>query len=148
MKFPDICPSSEFPWQFFKFPDNFLTLKKYIFPDFSMTRGNPAISHFSTAWSKWSYQSSKWIVAKFSSKFYIICFENLEKQAILDHFGIHWKHSHYQQTSNISCTKSKNLNVSHLVSQSNKARCQVQNEDVVGAAPTGDAPTISERPTI
>ena len=25
-----------------------------------------------------------------------------------------------------------------------KARCQVENEDVVGAAPTGDAPTTSE----
>ena len=32
--------------------------------------------------------------------------------------------------------------------QSNKARCQVENEDVVGAVPTGDAPTISEWSTI
>ena len=30
--FPDICPFSEFPWHFFKFPDNSLTLKKYFFP--------------------------------------------------------------------------------------------------------------------
>ena len=30
--FPDICPFSEFPWYFLKFPDNSLTLKKYFFP--------------------------------------------------------------------------------------------------------------------
>ena len=29
-----------------------------------------------------------------------------------------------------------------------EARCQVENEDVVGAAPTGDAPTTSEWSTI
>ena len=29
-----------------------------------------------------------------------------------------------------------------------EARCSVENEDVVGAAPTGDAPTISEWSTI
>ena len=39
--FPDICPFSEFPWHFFKFTDNSLTLKKYFFPDISLTRGNP-----------------------------------------------------------------------------------------------------------
>ena len=32
--------------------------------------------------------------------------------------------------------------------QSNEARCQVENEDVDGAAPTGDAPTTSEWATI
>ena len=32
--------------------------------------------------------------------------------------------------------------------QSNEARCYVKNEDVVGAAPTGDAPTTSEWWTI
>ena len=32
--------------------------------------------------------------------------------------------------------------------QSTEARCQVENEDVVGAAPTGDAPTTSELSTI
>ena len=32
--------------------------------------------------------------------------------------------------------------------QSNEARIQVENEDVVGAAPTGDASTTSEWPTI
>ena len=31
-----------------------------------------------------------------------------------------------------------------VFAQSNEARCLVQNEDVVGAAPTGDAPTTSE----
>ena len=30
--FPDINPFSEFPWHYFKFPDNSLTLKKLIFP--------------------------------------------------------------------------------------------------------------------
>ena len=29
-----------------------------------------------------------------------------------------------------------------------EARCQVENEDVVGAAPTGDTPTTSEWSTI
>ena len=32
--------------------------------------------------------------------------------------------------------------------QSIEAGCQVENEDVVGAAPTGDAPTTSEWSTI
>ena len=51
----------------------------------------------------------------------------------------------YCQISNIRCSKSQNLNVSHLVSvQYIEARCWVENEDVVGAAPTGDAPTTSE----
>ena len=43
-------------------------------------------------------------------------------------------------------TKSQDLTVSHLVvvsAQSIEARCEVEN-DVVGAAPTGDAPTTSE----
>ena len=35
-----------------------------------------------------------------------------------------------------------------IFAQSIEARCYVQNEDVVGAAPTGDAPTTSELPTI
>ena len=57
--------------------------------------------------------------------------------------------SMYRQISNTSRTKSKNLNVSRLVlkvafAQSIEARCLVESEDVVGAAPTGDAPTTSE----
>ena len=44
MKSPDISltfvPFRNFPDIFFKFPDNSLTLKN-IFPDFSLTRGNP-----------------------------------------------------------------------------------------------------------
>ena len=32
--------------------------------------------------------------------------------------------------------------------QSIEARCLVENEDVVGAAPAGDAPTVSEWSTI
>ena len=55
----------------------------------------------------------------------------------------------YGQISNISCPKSKNLNVflsslAVVFAQSIEARCQVKNEDVVGAVPTGDAPTTSE----
>ena len=50
----------------------------------------------------------------------------------------------YHQISNIRWTKSQNLNVPCL--------CPIQwsqvNEDVVGAAPTGDAPTTSEWSTI
>ena len=59
----------------------------------------------------------------------------------------------YRKVSNIRRTKFQTLNVSRLVWQlilSNplKARCYVENEDVVGAAPTGDAPTTSEWSTI
>ena len=57
----------------------------------------------------------------------------------------------YCQTSNIRHTKSQHLNVSRLVlqltcpiGQSIEARCEVENEDVVEATPTGDAPTTSE----
>ena len=35
-----------------------------------------------------------------------------------------------------------------VFAQSIEARCQVEKEDVVGAAPTGDAPTTSELSTI
>ena len=52
--------------------------------------------------------------------------------------------SKYRKISNISRTKSKNLNVSRLAvvfAQSNEARCEVENEHLSGAAPTGDAPT-------
>ena len=35
-----------------------------------------------------------------------------------------------------------------VCAQSIEARCQVENEDVAGAAPTDDAPTTSEWPTI
>ena len=52
------------------------------------------------------------------------------------------------QTSNISRTKFQNLDVSRLLSSSSlcpvHARCYVENEGVVGAAPTGVAPTTSE----
>ena len=35
-----------------------------------------------------------------------------------------------------------------VFAESLEAKCQVENEDVVGAAPTGDAPITSERSTI
>ena len=53
----------------------------------------------------------------------------------------------YREISNISRTKSQNINVSHLVLQlslPNPMKPGVRNEDVVGTAPTGDAPTTSE----
>ena len=57
----------------------------------------------------------------------------------------------YRNVSNIRRTKSQHLNVSRLVLQlslPNRLKPGVENEDVVGAAPTGDAPTISELSTI
>ena len=58
----------------------------------------------------------------------------------------------YRQVSKISHAKSQNLNVSHLILQLSLPNplkpCVVENEDVVGAAPTGDAPTTSEWSTI
>ena len=56
----------------------------------------------------------------------------------------------YRQISNISGSKSQKLNVSSLVlqnfvfAQSIEVKCYIENEDVVGEAPTGDAPTTSE----
>ena len=56
----------------------------------------------------------------------------------------------YCQISKISGTKSQNLNVSHLglqLSLRNILKPGVkmnENENIVGAAPTGDAPTASE----
>ena len=47
-------------------------------------------------------------------------------------------------------TKLKQLSsrVAVVFAQSIEARCLAKNEDVVGAAPTGDAPTTSEWSTI
>ena len=53
-----------------------------------------------------------------------------------------------RQVSNIRRTKSQHKRFSHCLAavcaESLKAIYQVDNEDVVGAAPTGDAPTTSE----
>ena len=57
---------------------------------------------------------------------------------------------YYRKKSNIRRTKSQNLNDSHLVlrlSFPNPLK-PGEDEDVVGAAPTGDAPTTSEWSTI
>ena len=54
---------------------------------------------------------------------------------------------YHRKISNIRRTKSQSLNYSRPVAvfvQSIEARCYVENEDVVGAAPKGDAPTTSE----
>ena len=55
----------------------------------------------------------------------------------------------YSQFSNIRRTQSKNIDVSRLVSQLSlpnpfKPGVKFENEDVIGVAPTGDAPTTSE----
>ena len=60
---------------------------------------------------------------------------------------------HYRKTSNTSHTKSQSLNVSCIPVQlfshnPLKPGVKLINEDVVGAAPTGDAPTTSELSTI
>ena len=55
---------------------------------------------------------------------------------------------YYHQTSKISHTNSKNINVAVVFAQSIEVRCSAENEDVVRAAPTGNAPTTSERSTI
>ena len=62
-------------------------------------------------------------------------------------WGSNWQ---YPQIFNIKCTKIKCF-LSRLAvhfAQSIEARCSVQNEDVVGAALPGDAPTTSEWSTV
>ena len=59
----------------------------------------------------------------------------------------------YRQVSNIWRTKSQYLKrfsdcLVPVFAESLEARCQVENEDVVGAAPTSNAPTTSEWSTI
>ena len=59
----------------------------------------------------------------------------------------------YRKTSNLSRTQSQKLKcfssrLAVVFAQSIEAKCWVENEDVVGAAPTGDAPTTSELSTI
>ena len=57
----------------------------------------------------------------------------------------------YHQTSNISFTEFPQLNVSGLIMQlplPNPLKTIVENEDVVGAVPTGDAQATSEKPTV
>ena len=65
------------------------------------------------------------------------------------HLVLIYDKSVYRKISNIRGTKTSNLNDSHLILQlplPNPLRPGVKsrNEDVVGAAPTGDAPTTSE----
>ena len=56
----------------------------------------------------------------------------------------------YRQVSNISRTRSRRFSycLAAFFDESLEARCQVKNEDIVGAAPTGDAPTTSGWSTI
>ena len=48
----------------------------------------------------------------------------------------------------IATLKSFSYCLAAVFAESLEARCQVENEDVVGATPTGDAPTTSEWSTI
>ena len=71
------------------------------------------------------------------------------------HVCVAWKHyfKYYRPISNIRHSKSQHLNVSHLVFQLPLPNplmpgVEIENEDVVGAAPTGDAPSTSEWSTI
>ena len=59
----------------------------------------------------------------------------------------------YREISNTRWTKSQNLNVSHLILQLSlpsqlKPGVKVKNDDVVEAAPAGDAPTTFEWTTV
>ena len=54
-------------------------------------------------------------------------------------------HTVTHQIHKLDCFSSR---LAFVIAQSNEARCSVENEDVVGAAPTGDAPTTSEWSTI
>ena len=61
--------------------------------------------------------------------------------------------SNYRQVSNIRRIQIPTLEIfsyclAAVFAESLEARCQVENEDVVGAAQTGDAPTTSEWLTI
>ena len=53
-----------------------------------------------------------------------------------------------RKVSDIRHSKSENINVSRLCLQYIEAKCWMQNENVVGAVPTGDAPTAPEWSTI
>ena len=65
--------------------------------------------------------------------------------------SFHQHNTGYRKLSNVRFTKSENLNVSRRAAVFVKpieARCEVDNEDVVGAAPRGDAPTTSASSTV
>ena len=53
-----------------------------------------------------------------------------------------WRHRN--ETRQIQKPKCFLSRLADVFTQSIEARCQVENEDVVGTAPTGDAPTASE----
>ena len=95
--------------------------------------------------------NKKWLIAEFSN----LITGNIMKIGVVAsvlcmcycHF--HW----YRKTSIISRTKSQNLNVSCILLQLSSHSIHwnqvlVENEDVVGAVPTGDAPITSELSTI
>ena len=81
--------------------------------------------------------------------------ENLENHSHIHQAGWSGKsqqtNGEYHQFSNIRRIQSQNINVSRFVLQlslPNPLKCEVENEDVVEAAPIGDAPTTSEWSTI
>ena len=82
--------------------------------------------------------------------FFIICHHSYGKRRW---HPPSWKTRTYHKISNTRCTKSPNLNVSCLILQFSlcnllKPGVKVKNEDVVGAALIGDAPTTSKWSTI
>ena len=119
-------------------------------------------SDISLCWKKWKK------IAPIVSFMLFVLFsaENIlsiirSSSYVFENINIHWNanfetstSTHYRQVSNIRRSKSPNLNISRLVlqlhvfAQSMKTRCKVENEDVVGVPPRGDAPTTSEWSTI
>ena len=77
-------------------------------------------------------------------------YENVIYKA--DGWAFQWRWEDYRQTPNIRHTESRSINISWLVLQLSlpnplKPYVKSRNKDVIGAAPTGNAPNISERPT-
>ena len=82
----------------------------------------------------------KWLMSSFEIWYLGIYNYALNQINILSNL---WYKSH--QIPKLKCFLSRLIVV---FAHSTEARCQVKNEDVVGAAPTGDAPTTSEWSTI
>ena len=89
-------------------------------------------------WPIWFYASENWVISVSGNGKSHTCL-------------VPCHNLNYRKTSNISHTKPQNLNVSCILvqlSSLNPLKPGVENEDVVGAAPTGDAPTTSELSTM
>ena len=95
-----------------------------------------------------------WSILPISFKFSSLALIKFHHHTVLLKQPWRWVNkTNYRKVSNIRRTKSQNLNDPYLVLKSSlpnplKPGVEVENEDVVGAAPTGDAPTTSEWSTI